>query len=75
MILQIIERLGLGDKLDKYPVNYTIGEQQRVSIAQALAKSQRFFFDEPTGALDETGRKILDYIWKLKESWALPSSW
>ncbi len=41
--LQIIEDLGLGDKLDKYPSELSGGEQQRVSIARALAKNQRFF--------------------------------
>ena len=65
----IIEAVGLADKLNKYPSALSGGEQQRVSVARALAKNPRvLFLDEPTGALDEsTGRQVLDYICKLHE--------
>lgn len=65
---EIIEAVGLADKIKKRPNELSGGEQQRVCIARALAKlPQILFLDEPTGALDEaTGRQTLNYILKLK---------
>ncbi|MDR1002756.1 MAG: ABC transporter ATP-binding protein [Oscillospiraceae bacterium] len=68
---EIIEAVGLKDKMGEMPGKLSGGEQQRVSVARALAKKPKvLFLDEPTGALDEaTGRQVLDYIAKLQEEY------
>ncbi len=62
--MEMLERVGLADRLYNFPSQMSGGEQQRVSIARALAKNPDILLcDEPTGALDsETGRKVLKLI-------------
>lgn len=67
---EILDAVGLGHKKNKYPFQLSGGEQQRVSIARALAKESNVMFcDEPTGALDtKTGIMILELLKNIQQN-------
>lgn len=64
-----LERVGLGDRLKKFPSQLSGGQQQRVSIARALAGNPSVILaDEPTGALDsKTGIDVLNFLKELND--------
>ena len=65
----LLEKVGLGDRLNHYPSQLSGGEQQRVALARAFSNSPTILFaDEPTGNLDaETGDKVIKLLFDLNK--------
>ena len=71
--VDILERVGLGDRKDNFPAQLSGGEQQSVAIARAIAKNPKLLLcDEPTGALDyQTGKSILGLLRSMCDNYGM----
>lgn len=67
--MDLLQKVGLGDRFHHYPSQLSGGEQQRVALARAFAnKPSVLFADEPTGNLDEeTGEKVIQLLFELNK--------
>ncbi|MGX5913639.1 ABC transporter ATP-binding protein [Aliidiomarina sp. Khilg15.8] len=68
---ELLDKVGLGERLDHYPNQLSGGEQQRVAIARAFIGTPKILFaDEPTGNLDKgTGHKVEDLLFDMNKAY------
>jgi putative ABC transport system ATP-binding protein len=68
--VELLEKVGLGERLSHYPVQLSGGEQQRVAVARAFMNRPKILFaDEPTGNLDaETGHAVVEMLFAMNQA-------
>jgi len=68
---ELLQRVGLGERLHHYPTQLSGGEQQRVALARAFINKPKILFaDEPTGNLDaDTSHRIVDLLFAMNSEW------